>query len=277
MKPARNSKLYLTDFTKVVKLYRSDPIDNAYLLYDLINYPEDTFLRFCTDWDYVLALIYRHALWGGHVCYIHVNYIPNYEHILEAVDFCLKDSTVNSIYITCPVNVEHYITDLCKSRNLVPKEKYRVYTMVLNVRKFRRFYDKVNVQRICNVYDICDILREWRGSAPNIENLRIRISQGERWYGIYLDSKLVSVASVYLRLPEVWIIGNVFTRPEYRGRGLAKAIVSYICEEALSNGALPVLHVFDNNPYFESAYRAYVRVGFEVHDVRFGYALIRAV
>ncbi|MCD6278254.1 MAG: hypothetical protein J7J11_01080 [Desulfurococcales archaeon] len=40
-----------------------------------------------------------------------------------------------------------------------------------------------------------------------------------RYYGLFTGNELVSIACTYLKMPEVWVIGDVFTHPNHRGRG----------------------------------------------------------
>ena len=77
-------------------------------------------------------------------------------------------------------------------------------------------------------------------------------------FGVKIDGKLVSIGSFLVKLPEVWIIGGVFTLPEYRGRGYAGEIVKTMAWEVRRNGAIPLLHVREDNI---PAIRSYSRVG----------------
>ena len=64
-----------------------------------------------------------------------------------------------------------------------------------------------------------------------------------RYYGVYVNSKLVSIACAYVRMPEVWVIGDVFTHPDHRGKGYAKIATSAITRDAITSGAKALLHV----------------------------------
>ncbi|MCC6062282.1 MAG: GNAT family N-acetyltransferase [Desulfurococcales archaeon] len=95
------------------------------------------------------------------------------------------------------------------------------------------------------------------------------ILRKRRYYGVIIDDKLVSIASRYLTLDKIHMIGDVYTRPEYRGRGYARAVTSAITREAVSTGALAALHVETSN---EPALRVYKRIGYKI--VRRNYWLI---
>ena len=81
-----------------------------------------------------------------------------------------------------------------------------------------------------------------------------------RYYGVYADKLLVSIANAYLRLPEVWIVGDVYTHPEHRGKGYASAVTSRVTEDAIKAGARAMLHVDEGN---EAAVRVYRKLGYK--------------
>lgn len=60
-------------------------------------------------------------------------------------------------------------------------------------------------------------------------------------------------------MPEVLPIGNVYTHPDYRGRGYAKTVTSAITGDALLSGARALLHVAEDN---EPAIRVYRTLGY---------------
>jgi len=73
----------------------------------------------------------------------------------------------------------------------------------------------------------------------------------------------VATAAVEADIPELTHIAAVFTRKEWRGRGLARAVVSAMCVEALHTKPRATLLVRpDNAP----AWRAYRSIGFSPWD-----------
>lgn len=84
-------------------------------------------------------------------------------------------------------------------------------------------------------------------------------------YGVVIDNRLASIAARYVTLPEIHIIGGVFTVKDYRGRGYAKAVTSALTREAVNSGAIAGLHVeVDNEP----AIRTYTNLGYRATRVR---------
>jgi len=79
-------------------------------------------------------------------------------------------------------------------------------------------------------------------------------------YGVFIDKKLVSYASSFLQLPQIWMIGGVYTHPEFRNKGYATLATSAVTEEALNNAENAALFVgSDNNP----AIRVYEKIGYK--------------
>ncbi len=84
-------------------------------------------------------------------------------------------------------------------------------------------------------------------------------------YGVIVNDVLASIAARYVTLPEIHVIGGVFTRREYRGRGYAKAVTSALTKEAVKSGATAGLHVEVGN---EAAIRTYRALGYRIVRTR---------
>ncbi len=80
-------------------------------------------------------------------------------------------------------------------------------------------------------------------------------------YGVVVDNVLASIATSYVTLPWIYVIGGVFTRKRYRGRGYAKAVTSALTRKAVSSGAIVGLHVEVDN---ELAIKAYKSLGYQI-------------
>ena len=80
-------------------------------------------------------------------------------------------------------------------------------------------------------------------------------------YGVIVEDVLASIAARYVTLPYLHVVGGVFTRREYRGRGYAKAVVSALTREGVGSGALAGLHVEVGN---EPALRLYRNLGYGI-------------
>ena len=85
----------------------------------------------------------------------------------------------------------------------------------------------------------------------------------QTFYGIREDDSLVAAAGTHLYSAELGVcaIGNVYTRRDRRGRGLAAQVTSAVVAKALREGVQTiVLNVGVNNV---AAQRVYLKLGFE--------------
>ena len=78
-------------------------------------------------------------------------------------------------------------------------------------------------------------------------------------FGIFVDDKLASVATIGAWLPKVAVILAVETKPEFRGKGLGAKVVSAAVQEALKRSQTCSLFVRSDN---EAAVALYRKIGF---------------
>lgn len=112
---------------------------------------------------------------------------------------------------------------------------------------------------------------EFSKSCHDSEKLKkdklLNLSHGGIIWGAFSGGKLVSTAAITAPSSVSAMVVSVATNPEYRGRGLATAVVSALCEDCFSRGK-KFLCLFYDNP---AAARIYKRIGFK--DVG-GYAML---
>jgi GNAT superfamily N-acetyltransferase len=82
------------------------------------------------------------------------------------------------------------------------------------------------------------------------------------YYGVFDDGKLVSIAGTHVvsRAERIAVVGNVFTHPRHRGKGLATQATSSVTRDLLGFCDLVVLTVEVGN---EPAVRIYRGLGYE--------------
>ena len=79
-------------------------------------------------------------------------------------------------------------------------------------------------------------------------------------YGIIKNGFVVSTASALAYLPEIWVLGAVITKKEYRGRGFASRVVGHFMSIASKHTRKVVLWVRSDNYV---AIKLYKKYGFE--------------
>lgn len=79
-------------------------------------------------------------------------------------------------------------------------------------------------------------------------------------YGVFINNRLVACAGSFVQLPQVWIIGGVYTNPTQRNKGYATLATSAITDEALNSAETAALFVRSDN---YSAIKVYERIGYK--------------
>ena len=79
-------------------------------------------------------------------------------------------------------------------------------------------------------------------------------------FGIVRDGKVISVASALVHLPEVWVLGAVVTKREYRNRGYATRVIKHFLSYASERTRRVVLWVRSDNRIAINIYR---KLGFK--------------
>ena len=91
-----------------------------------------------------------------------------------------------------------------------------------------------------------------------------RMLETGRYLGIRDAGELVAIAGVHVYSPEerIGVLGNVATRPDRRGRGLARDACRVLCQDLVGEGMRVGLNVARSN---RAAIRCYESLGF-VHE-----------
>ncbi len=105
-----------------------------------------------------------------------------------------------------------------------------------------------------------DLYAGYAASAFTADQLRTGI-----FYGVWSDGRLLAAGGthVFSSLYGIAAVGNVFTRPEARGRGYAPAVTSAVVADLLAAGCRDIiLNVAVDNA---TAIAIYERLGFRTH------------
>ena len=224
--------------------YLENPVQYVYLMYDILYYPEYTELYLNLSGGRITGYV---LLWRGYVSSMHVF------GSVEEMPIDVKDLGSLVIHaLTKPEVIMNIIEKLNVSGGV---DVSRLLTMTCSGHTFRE-YNKHNVRRL-NLQDADEFIRIINVSRAEAE---ARLTSPHwHYYGAFVNNRLVSLGGTYIKLPELWVIGDVVTLPDYRNMGFAKSIVSAIVKDALRSGAMVMLHVDENN---EPALKAYRSIGF---------------
>jgi RimJ/RimL family protein N-acetyltransferase len=232
----------------VLKTLVSDVVRHVFAVYDLQKDPQHT---------RTYAAFMNGNLQGYILIYAATD-VPSV--ILECEDNVaeklLEHAPLNNFIVHAPPNLlpaiqkrypdaKHYVEDWM----LVPRGKAKFFRSQL----VRRLHTEEDASKLANLLmsrkdrpvSMLKRYADWISKMPV--------------YGVFREDKLVSYAGSFLQLPQVWLIGGVYTDAEHRNKGYATLAASAITEEALKTADAAVLFVrSDNHP----ALRAYQRIGY---------------
>lgn len=226
-----------------------DPLTHVYLFYDLIYEMNNTEIYLALSNDDIVGylLIWRgYKILGIHIWGQSFNLIKYIPHVGKFIIHVYNDALVIPTF--------NYL----KSRNA--KADVKMYLdMVTNEDLFIP-YSPERARRL-SIEDLDKFIELKRVQGRFIDRSFAKkvITKG-RYYGVFHENKLVSIACSYLKTNDVWIIGDVYTHPDYRGRGYAKIVTSAITKDAVSSGAKALLHVEESN---KIAINVYKKLGYK--------------
>jgi hypothetical protein len=91
--------------------------------------------------------------------------------------------------------------------------------MVCDERFYNKFYiDKQLITKLTeNHVELFKIYMRFKGHELTLQEIRNIILKRE-YYGIIIDDELISTVAICIKLPEVCVICDVYTKPVFRGR-----------------------------------------------------------
>jgi RimJ/RimL family protein N-acetyltransferase len=143
-----------------------------------------------------------------------------------------------------------------------PNAKHYVEDWMLVKKGEAKFFRSEHVHRLSSENDASKlaILLSSREDRPKRTKRYMDWISKMPTYGVSIDSELVSYAGSFLQLPQVWMIGGVYTHPNHRNKGYATLATSTVTEEALKHAETAALFVrSDNLP----AIRVYEKIGYK--------------
>ena len=240
----------------IVRLYRSQPLRHVYLLYDLIYEEDRTEAYFAVEGGEVMGylLLWRGSralgahLWGRASDLI--AYIPRGDRmILQLYGGELVGAVSSYLGAAGSAEVRVFVDMVVDERGFKPYSPERAVRL--------REDDPHHVGEFIKIKSSQGVPLD-----PSTAGNLIRAG---RYYGVFEGPSLASIARSYVRMPEVWVIGDVYTHPSYRGKGYAKIATSAITRDCIASGAMALLHVESSNDHAIRVYRA---LGYEAISQR---------
>jgi len=244
------------------RLYKSNSMPpHCYLVYDLLYEPESTKLvvelsphgeveSYALLWRglYGLAL----HVWGpnGYELFKRVTLRPERPVHVVLYDDDKGVERVSQQLLELgfeEVEVREFYEMSCTEESFVPSESERLATRLTG--------------------DHVELFEEYmraRGIEVTPEEARDVLAK-RRYYGVIVEGKVVSTAATCVELREIHVVCDVYTRPEFRGKGYAEAVTSAVTRRAVASGAVAFLSVEVGN---EPAVKLYAKLGYRVVGVR---------
>ncbi len=197
----------------ITRLYAGEPLVRAYLLYDLVYELDRTDVQFEVHEGEIVGYV---LAWRGSArAAVHVwgrledpaVLVPrNIESIITVHNEGLLVPLVTALKRSGSARVERYLDMVADERSFKPVGVDRAVR--LDTRDERHVESFLKFARA-------------RGLSLTAEGARELLVK-RRYYGVFEAGELVSVACAYLRLPEVWIAGDVHSYLSTGVRGMRK-------------------------------------------------------
>jgi predicted GNAT family acetyltransferase len=148
------------------------------------------------------------------------------------------------------------------ARSRFPKAKSYIENWMLIKRREARFLKSKQARRLVSEDDASELVKllSSQENRPRRNPQRIfKWVSTTPTYGIFVNNELVAYAGSFLQLPQIWMIGGVYTHPDHRNKGYSTLATSAVTEEALKNAEMAALFVRSDN---YAAIRVYEKIGY---------------
>ncbi len=238
----------------ILELYHRDPTSHYELVYKLLHDIRGTHVIFNAEGYRVKGYCLYYMLCDEPTLQVYGDIDIN-RHLLPLID----ELGLKEISVTIPEHLAHRY--LPKLREAVEIRKERILNRMLSTRIPDIDTEKYRVVKLGE-----DHLEEFL-ALKKMEGIRCSREEALRqlmeylYLGIFMDDKLVSIGAAYIRLPEVWAIGGIYTHPDYRNLGLGTIISGELTRRAWLSGGKAVLKVEEDNL---PAFKVFTKTGYKV-------------
>lgn len=240
---------------KVFEYLNKNKSENALLLYDLENlYPKVV--------DFFLALDHYENVKGLYLSWFEVPSCPSVH--LRADNNEIASRLIRRIRYK---NNFRIVSPRVYSENI--EERFGNYVrrdylcfMVLNLQNLKTHYPIFETRRLSSkdVLQVKKLFKDAAETDKGLEKWVLSSLDKEIFFGCFEDDTLCSIAGTLFRYNDFAMIGNVFTKKEYRRRGFATnvllALINFLSEKNFKEAQL---YVVEGSP----AHKLYKKLGFE--------------
>lgn len=234
---------------QIIKSLRSDVVKHVFAFYDLQYEPEHTTVH---------AAFENGNLKGYILIYTALDF-PSIilECEADTAEKLIEYAPKNRFIMHAPPNLLPII------KRKFPDAKHYVENWMLVKKGQAKFFKSESVRRLCTEDDVARLanLLSTREDRPRETVKRyMNLVTKTPIYGVFVNDELVSYAGSFLQLPQVWMIGGVYTHPNHRNKAYATLATSAVTDEALKNAESAALFVRSNN---YPAIKAYEKIGYK--------------
>jgi ribosomal protein S18 acetylase RimI-like enzyme len=241
--PARASVRHAIDAAWLAELAAADPAEHAFAIWDLQNCPDRIEFRVLHLDERPVAYL---LLWKGSRTAISVRWVGPTQEAMALLD----ELPPRPFVAIVPDAIGPLVAD-----RRGPAGLYGI-----SLRTCREPPPVSGSARRLLPSDLPELERFARENAEPLTSGYLGVPlDRELVVGSFEEGRLVCAGRAQTRLPSVWMLGGIFTRPEARGRGHGKAVTSLLAHEAARAGAISALYVRDGNT---AALATYDRLGF---------------
>jgi RimJ/RimL family protein N-acetyltransferase len=233
---------------RIIEYAESDVIRHVFAFYDVQYDPSHTTAYVASRKDDVLGYI---LIYTG-------TDVPSV--VLE----CEEDAA-ETLIAYAPENhfIAHTTTNLLRvTKRKFPKAKDYTENWMLATKHEATFRSSRRVKRLRTEEDatmLAELLLQRKDRPRRLMSKYVEWVTKMPIYGVFEKGELVSYAGSFIQLPQVWMIGGVYTDPKHRNKGYALLATSAVTKEALRQAEAAALFVrSDNYP----AIRVYERIGY---------------
>jgi len=233
---------------RVIDSLRSDVIKHVFAFYDVQYEPEHTTMYATSE---------NGSLKGYIIIYTALDF-PSV--VIECengiAEKLIEYAPENHFIMHVPQNLLPFV------KRKFPNAKYYVEDWMLVKKGRANFFRSEHVRRLSSEDDASRlaILLSSREDRPKRTKKFIDWISETPVHGVSINCELVSYAGSFLQLPQVWMIGGVYTHPSLRNKGYATLATSAVTKEALKNAEAAALFVRSDN---NSAIRVYEKIGYK--------------